>query len=487
MLVVLDTLRPDHLGCYGYERDTSPHFDQFAEEALIFENAQSAAPWTAPSLHSLLTSLYPDVHGIQSHPHPGRMSEDITTLAEVLQRAGFATAAFTEGGYARAQFGLDQGFDYFPENRAFQAFLDGKTLDPKRLENQIDASLEWLGQNFDQPFFLWFHTYRPHIPWDPPEETIRRFRPEFDAAKEQAELERVMAQWETKQELSSADWQVLHRHQLHTNLTTAPPPSDPEKFYAALQANGRVRETPDGPQRYPQETVDFAIDVYDASIRHTDQQIRRLWDFLDENGRREDTLVIFVSDHGEGLGQHDRMQHGKVLHEEALRVLFVMRVPGTLGRARRVPDLVRTVDIMPTVLELLGQDADGIPMQGRSLIPVLKGNAGSWPAFSQSLNKRGEERYWFSVRNEDWRLIHDAGRDSYQLYNLRKDPEELHNVATAEPQVVREMRAMLEDQRKLNLRLKSVIKGEVVWDELDDAARAELSQLGYIDPGDPKD
>ena len=193
LLVVLDTLRPDRLGTYGYERDTSPHLDAFAAEALVFENAQSAAPWTAPALHSLVTGLYPTVHGVKSYPNPGRMSDRVVTLAEVLRERGYRTAAFTEGGFARAQFGLDQGFEVFPENPAFQLFLEGKVLDGERLAKQVDAALAWMREAADEPFFLFFHTYRPHIPWDAPEEGIRRFRPGFDEAADHAAFREVFA------------------------------------------------------------------------------------------------------------------------------------------------------------------------------------------------------------------------------------------------------------------------------------------------------
>ena len=113
VMVVLDTLRADHLGLYGYERPTSPHLDALARESFVFERAESAAPWTAPSLISLVTSLYPEVHGVRGFPNPRRMSDDVVTLAEVLKRHGYSTAAFTEGGYAKGDFGLDQGFDSY--------------------------------------------------------------------------------------------------------------------------------------------------------------------------------------------------------------------------------------------------------------------------------------------------------------------------------------------------------------------------------------
>src|SRR5882672_11694191 len=116
VVIALDTLRPDHLGCYGYARATSPNIDAWAKNATVFETAQSAAPWTAPSLLSLMTSLYPEVHGVVKFPDPGQMNDNVTTLAEMLKKAGYKTAACTDGGYASPFFGLKQGFDYYPLN-----------------------------------------------------------------------------------------------------------------------------------------------------------------------------------------------------------------------------------------------------------------------------------------------------------------------------------------------------------------------------------
>ncbi len=164
VVVVLDTLRADHLGLYGYERDTSPHLDAFARESFVFERAESAAPWTAPSLVSLVTSLYPEVHGVRGFPNPRRMSDDVVTLAEVLRRHGYATAAFTEGGYAKGDFGLDQGFDSFPRKRGRRRVPDSHLFFPSRLEGNIARSLRWLREHGEEPFFLFFQTYEPHMP-----------------------------------------------------------------------------------------------------------------------------------------------------------------------------------------------------------------------------------------------------------------------------------------------------------------------------------
>lgn len=479
VLVVLDTLRPDHLGTYGYGRGTSPNLDAFAAQALVFEDAQSAAPWTAPALHSLVTGLYPSVHGVVRYPNPGRMSERVVTLAEVLRERGRRTAAFTEGGYARGQFGLDQGFEHFPENEAFQEFTEGRTLDRDRLAKQVDEALAWLRAHASEPFFLMFHTYRPHIPWDAPEEEVRRFRPGFDEAAEHAELARAMDVWNRGEHPSRGQWLSLARHLYHCNLTACDAPRDNERFNRELDLESRIPSSERALAPFEPELVDFVVDLYDAAVRHTDSQVCRLWEALAELGRAGDTLVAIASDHGEGLGQHGRMQHGKVLHEELTRVVLLLRVPdGPLAGGRRVPELVRSVDLVPTVLELLGIDA-GLHTHGRSLVPLVLGDAEPLPAVSQSLNKRGEEDRLLSIRTPAWRLVLDRASGAGALYDRRADPLELVDVADRHPEVVRELRAALERQEQADEALRALVSGEVSWEELDAGARAELDGLGY--------
>jgi arylsulfatase A-like enzyme len=485
VLVVLDTLRPDHLGCYGYERETSPALDAFAAEAIVFENAQSASPWTAPALHSLVTGLYPSVHGVRKYPNPGRMHERVTTLAEVLESRGFATGALTEGGYARAEFGLGQGFGYFPESEAFKHFIEGRTLDRERLRKQVASAAAWIEEQGDERFFLLFHTYRPHIPWDAFEQEVRRFRPDFDEAAEHAQFRAAVGRWNAKEALSRDDWMVMARHLYHCNLTAAEAPTNRALFGELLDKESRVARSAGALGEYDPELVSFAVDLYDAATRHTDGEIGRLFETLESLGRKDDTLVVVVSDHGEGLGEHLRMQHGKVLHEEALRVVLLMRVPGTnpVARPRRVPSLVRSVDVMPTLLELLGVDASALHLNGRSLVPLLRRGVDEpideLPAFSLALNKPDEEDRYATVRTADWRLVLDRESGNVELYDRRTDPGELRDVRAAHPDVVRRLRELLEQQLAADEELRRVVSGEVEWSELDADVRAELDGLGY--------
>jgi arylsulfatase A-like enzyme len=206
LLVVLDTLRPDHLGLHGYGRPTSPHLDAFAQQSIVFDAAQSSAPWTAPSLISLMTSLYPDAHAVTSYPDPGRLSESATTLAEILSAEGYATAAFTEGVYASGVFGLDQGFDVFPPKPEADT--------PNLIVPNIDRFLAWLGaHDRQQPFFALFHTYEPHYPYHSPPEFVEMMRPGYDVVSEHARRDDILARWNRDKQLDRDDVSFLYHHE----------------------------------------------------------------------------------------------------------------------------------------------------------------------------------------------------------------------------------------------------------------------------------
>lgn len=481
VLVVLDTLRADHLGLYGYQRDTSPHLDAFARESFVFERAESAAPWTTPSLLSLVTSLYPEAHGARGFPNPRRTSEDVVTLAEVLKRHGYSTAAFTEGGYAKGDFGLDQGFDSYPRNPGDDESHDSHLLFPSRLDGNLSRTLSWLREHQEEPFFLFFHTYEPHGPYRAPEEYIRRFRPHYDERKEHERVRRALERWDRERRVDPADSLLVSRHTLHCRLVGLPPLRDKQGFMRANLALGLdLRKAyQSGP------FLQWLRDIYDAEIAYTDEQMSRLWRFLDEEGLRERTLVLVTSDHGEGLGDHGELQHGQVLFDEILRIALILRAPRRVGEPRRVPELVRSVDVMPTLLELMGIPSADLPMQGRSLLPLLAGERLDLLSFSHARAVSEEEDSVHSVRSDRWRLVWDRATGAARLYDLTEDPGETRDVAPANPGVVALLRGALEEQDERNRAVAGQIRPAERPAELDLEMQRELRALGYLtEPGD---
>lgn len=470
VIIALDTLRPDHLGCYGYARDTSPNLDLFAKDAVIFENAQTAAPWTAPSLLSLMTSLYPNVHGVWRFSDPGQMNERVTTLAEVLKERGYWTSAFTDGGYAKPQFGLKQGFDTFPLNAGDLPHEHWSNMaHPDRLAGNVDRALKALGEVGDQPFFLFFHTYQVHGPYRPPEELVKRFRPEYDEAAEHARIEVALATLREGGELAPDDVRLVLAHSEHCGSGKG---DEKEELAAEIRRHGI--------NSLDEQRMQFWRDLYDAEIRFTDAELKRLLDALDRPGLRENTVVVFVSDHGEGFGEHGITGHGNVLHEEALRVVCMLRAPGVA--ARRVDDVVSLVDLMPTVLDVLGIERAKLPLQGRGLAPLLRGERlPNAPTFAHALAKTGGEQRLQSVRDGKWRFVFEPETEIGRLFDLEADPKELTDVAGQNPKVVERMRGLLNAQREYDQLLLKKASGPVGNYQLAPSDLEELRKLGYID------
>ncbi|MBM3989606.1 MAG: hypothetical protein FJ298_01220 [Planctomycetes bacterium] len=470
VVIALDTLRPDHLGCYGHARATSPNLDRFAARSVVFDNAQSAAPWTAPSLVSVMTSLYPSVHGVTTFPDPGAMHERVTTLAEVLKARGYATAGFTDGGYAKKQFGLGQGFDLYPLNQGDTPDEHASNvLHPSRLAPNLERTLRWIEEFKDEPFFLFFHTYEVHGPYRPPEADLQAYRPEY---REQAEHDRLVAvidRWLEQREIDAEGVRLILEHKEHCNAGNGP---EQEGLYAKLNEFGIRTSDPD--------IMEFWRDLYDAEIRHADRELARLLERLERADLAPNTIVVIVSDHGEGFGEHGYVGHGNALHEEALRVVLMLRAPGIAPH--RVGDIVNTIDVMPTVLDLAEVPRGALLLQGRSLVPALRGEKlPIAPVFTHSLARKDREGRQWSVREGRWRLVWDEERQGAALFDLESDPAELADVAAEHPKHAERMLGLLRGQRDVDQAYRERASGPPQRYQLDADTERELRMLGYVD------
>jgi len=374
LIITMDTTRADRLGCYGYARDTTPNLDKFAEGAVVFDNAISAAAVTPVSHASIFTGRYPYRHHLRvlHGSSQNRLPDSQLTLAEVLKDVGFQTGAFLSAFPCGTQFGLNQGFDTFNEDY-IRAPLDeiissGGTVNTGANQRAAgpttDLALKWLART-QSPFFLWVHYFDPHDP------------------------------------------EVL------------PPPKFQRKF-----------PRPTGAMR------DALRSIYDMEISYMDQEIGRLFKTLASDGKLDQTIVVIVADHGEGLGDHDWWTHG-ILYREQIHVPLIVRVPGQT-QGRRVKFLVRTVDLVPTVLELAG--VNPVPdLDGRSLVPLLKGNAPDpkYTAYADSISQLSygfaggirdeKDEILFTVTDGEWKYIHHLLREpESELYHVAEDPSELH-------------------------------------------------------------
>jgi len=418
ILISLDTLRGDHLSINGYERPTSPVIDSWAERrAVNFEKAIVSAPWTLPSHLSMLTGLDALSHGVH-HDRPA--PNELTMLAELLREGGYKTLAVTGGAYLRPDYGFSQGFDAY-------RYWPALAADGRELASGLRQALSWIDSHADRPFFLFFHTYEIHFPFRPREPFYSR----LGGALEDPEGKLRQRQRQLLREDGFVSQMEF--------LWKASPERPPEPLSEALQ----------------QEVVH----LYDAGISYTDAQLGQLFERLEELGLSENTIVILTSDHGESLGEHGRAGHIH-LHDDNLRVPLIAAYPRGLPAGRSIGDQVRSVDIVPTILELVGiPPPEGL--DGRSLVALARGEGsyGSPPAWSYaasgnygvSLRLGNELKYIY--KNMPWSPL--RGRE--ELFLLAEDPAELVELSLerpAETEALRKRaRAVLERRPGLKLRL----------------------------------
>jgi len=355
LLIVVDALRPDHLGSHGYERPTSPTLDALAAESVRFTRARATSSWTKPSIPSLFTSLYPTQHGVfegNAHAKGGKLESDLLpeeawTLAEALQSCGYATGSFVHNAHLRAAFGFSQGFEYYEE---FE--------DPGRAPEMVRQVLRWITDGrraSDEPFFAYLHLLDVHWPYEPPDEAARL--------------------------LGIASGR----------------PADDRSLRDAVN-EGHVDLTP--------AQLEQIVRRYDAEIRGVDTALGTLFDSLERLGN-DDLIVVLTSDHGEAFLEHGYLGHGSDLYEESVRVPLTVRLPGS-RKAGTVVDLaVSTLDIMPTLLDLAGCPEE--EAEGRSLLPLFEGGRSKpdRPAFAEVRHGNTERQALWS---RGWKLIRTQRR-----------------------------------------------------------------------------
>ncbi len=448
LLISVDTLRADRLGCYGYERDTSPQIDQLAESGALFENSFSASPKTTPSHMSILTGLYPRVHNVYMWEMDAEgtfrgdtLSDNIPTLAEILKDYGYTNAAFTGGANVAGRMGFDRGFEIYDEN------------------GDTEAACRWLEENTDKRFFLFYHTYYTHDPYLPPPPYDRKYDPSYSGS--------IPSRKEMMEELGIEEgdgwhgiWQVMHdRFWSKVNLND---PADRRRLNA----------------------------LYDGAISYVDNElIRKLLETLKETGILEKTLVVFTSDHGEEFLEHGRLEHNS-LYREVARVPLIMRFPGEIRGGLRIEELVRTVDILPTILDLLG-----IPLktsvQGISLRPLLIGEGApestAYADFNDYLPPVIE-----SIRSGPWFLLMDqraregeaidreGGSPFFSLYNIEDDPNETVDISSRYPEITERLKNQLRAIRIESSRKHAEEARDQQPGEMDIKNIEKLKALGYL-------
>ncbi len=390
VVVTIDTLRPDHLHCYGYSKIETPAIDSIAQQGVLFENAVTHTPLTPPSHAGMFTGLYPSGHHVRNTG--GFVLQPSTvTLATMLQQKGWDTAAFVSSAVLKKQFGLNQGFaiydDKMPDGGNRQEFRE----DPERpAADTIDRAIHWMDSQSGKPFFVWVHLYDPHLPYRPPAPFAQQYK-------------------------------------------THP---------------------------------------YDGEIAYTDHELARLFDAVHKKAPADKTLTAVLSDHGESLGEHGEYTHGVFLYDATLRIAFLMSGPG-VPAGLRVKQQARNIDLLPTVLDLLGGKPPAA-VHGVSLVPSFGGKeVPTAIAYAETLYPKmnmgwAELR---SIRTNSWKYVRAP---KPELYDLSHDPAETTNVIGSHPAEV----------RKFEAQLKAVIgtggAERVQTAMVDERTMDQLKSLGYL-------
>lgn len=438
LLIVIDTLRADHLGCYGYSRPTSPNLDALAARGVRFAQAHSTSSWTAPSVTSILTGLYPAVHGVEKANSV--LGDGVPTMAEAFRKAGYATAALSSNPvFVSPRVGLARGFDTFdvlqgppvardkavdmiPTDPSFQSFVE-----VAKANRVTDAALAWLdeSQRGSRPWFLYVHYIDPHADYLPPPEFAARFGVKPGA------------------KYSGADQRAL--------LLTFRPPESADDL-ATL------------------------VGLYDGEIAFTDEHVGRLLSAVETGWKN--TLVVVTADHGEEFGDHGRLLHTMTLYEEQLHVPLIIAGAG-LPSAHVVEAPVSLVGLWATVADLTRQAVPAAT--GRSFDAAARGGrADAAPLFADldTVSPGIPHIHRRALLEEPWKAIAPVDGTPL-LFNLEGDAGEKHDLAAADGNRATHLAARITERDLAAARSRALAKPQVV--ELNPEDRARMRALGYGD------
>jgi arylsulfatase A-like enzyme len=423
LLVTLDTVRADHLSTYGYERETSPNLTRLAAEGVRFDHVVSTAPWTLPSHASFMTGQAPAVHG--AHHESWVLSNDAVTLAERFQEGGWRTAGFSANPFVTRSTGLAQGFDRFRRIR----HLEGKDVSA--------GALDFIATG-PEPWFVFLNYMEAHMPYGKvPDDAINRYWPARGARLRGVVLQQQLAKFRYECGLEK------------------PSPNKIERLIAA----------------------------YDAAITHLDTLLGELIEALREQRAR--TLIVVLSDHGELLGEHGRVEHQFSLLEPLLRVPLILSWPGRIPAGQVIEAPISLADVHGMILRVAGLEPGASSADPLGLGDTPRGDLLAEYYRPGRVLRRFREQSPECARRLDRRLTSVQrgalklvwGSDgSRWLYDLESDPGEQRNLAAERPDVVAELERAVEDRQAL-ARESPVPEAAP---ELDAEARKQLRELGYL-------
>jgi arylsulfatase A-like enzyme len=445
VVYLVDTLRADRIGLYGYDRPTTPTLDSLAAESVVFERAYAPASWTVPSVASLFTSMYSCEHGVTTTRTA--LGAETKTLAERLSDLGFETSAFIRNPILK-RASLGRGFAEFRKPAA------------NRLRPEVE---EFLGRTRDRPFFLYLHTMEPH-----------------DVGKG-TPLEHRMAMGHVNVDTSAAIVDALHRFNKNNQVD-----------YAMDQPLGTADLTAKQAQAMAElDARREAFDrLYDAAVLWADRNLADTVDLLKASGVWDQAIFVFLSDHGEEIGDHGGWGHGQSVYEELIRVPLLIHFPQSAFGGTRVTESVSLVDIMPTIFEFLGEGGACDDCRGRSLMDLVAGSDAPQHANPQIVSLRINQATYYrpwaekrghvnvALRAGPHKGIWNEDVDITEIYDLESDPLESIDLAAGESSLalgVEETAARWLENCRQNMR--QIVDNP----NADRASLDELRAIGYFE------
>ncbi|PIR58072.1 MAG: hypothetical protein COU71_00685, partial [Parcubacteria group bacterium CG10_big_fil_rev_8_21_14_0_10_38_31] len=390
IIISLTNTRKDHIGIYGYERDTTPNIDKFFKNSLVFENAFAPTSWTLPNNVSFSSSLFPYTHGVMDRIDRSKLSDDVLTFAEVLKENGYKTTAFTGGGDYNRFFNIAQGFDlYVDEDNYTENNVDIlSTGGPSRYssaESLVPASVKWLENNANSKFFFFLQGFDTHCPFTPKEPFDKKFDQNY-----KGDIDFSTCLWTFKQ--------------------TDPLYKDGVKYWTV-----KTSFTLDGTHDIDitERDLEHMLALYDGEISQADDSLGKFFQTMEDLGLEKNTIFIFMSEHGDLFGEHGRFMRGGPLrgtfYDPVLNFPLLIKHP-KLDKPVKIDILVQTVDLMPTLLDILGlDDPEEEKRQGQSLFGKETSSNEYVYAGSQFKAVNSEFFNGLSVveviRSKEWKLI----------------------------------------------------------------------------------
>ncbi len=440
LMIVIDTLRADHVSAYGYKRPTTPNIDKLSRSGVLFRSACSQSNWTLLSFASFLTGKYPRAlgmlgpgKGVSGFDYPDLpLGRNEITLPEALKKAGYRTAGFFTGRFNGPDYGFDHGFDLY---RNYRNRSSDRGSPVKSFPAFLPEAYKWMAADRTKPFFLLLHSSELHRPYRAPESFVKKYAGDYKGA--------LASTWLSRDVLSTirkdgGGWSF-----------------SPEGSAEHGGPGGAQPASNKPPMRLGPADMEYIAARYDASLDYADKFVGEIIERARKSAP-EDTVIVVMADHGEGLGDHGGVLHctnPPRLYQELVHVPLIISIPGKWLKAAApvIDQPVELVDLMPTLLDLA--KAPRTPgISGKSLVGLISGaqssegfSGGVRPVFSET---QGYGLTLRSVREKDWKLIFtEKSKDApakTELYDLGTDPSEQNDLTSRKPEMVEALRPLLE-------------------------------------------